>query len=192
MSIERRLLQQFSACEICQSTENLSVVGVEPLKNKDTEDHVLVCGNCKDQIENKKELDAFSLRGLQESIWSEKEATKVLSYRLLFRLGNMEVDWAKEAFESAYLEEDTLSWAEATGELSTSSVVHKDSNGAVLLSGDNVVLIKDLVVKGGGFTAKRGTAVRKITLVHDNPDQIEGKVEGQHIVILTQFVKKTS
>lgn len=38
--------------------------------------------------------------------------------------------------------------------------------------------------------AKRGTAVRNISLVHDNPEQIEGKVSGQHIVILTQFVKK--
>jgi protein PhnA len=40
------------------------------------------------------------------------------------------------------------------------------------------------------LVAKRGTAVRNITLVHDNAEQIEGKVEGQRIVILTQFVKK--
>ncbi|WP_372653863.1 PhnA domain-containing protein, partial [Draconibacterium sp.] len=51
-------------------------------------------------------------------------------------------------------------------------------------------MIKDLNVKGGGFTAKRGTAVRNISLVHDNPEHIEGKVNGQHIVILTQYVKK--
>ena len=65
-----------------------------------------------------------------------------------------------------------------------------DSNGTPLETGDTVVLIKDLNVKGGGLTAKRGTAVRKITLVHDNAEQIEGKVDGQQIVILTQFVKK--
>jgi Uncharacterized Zn-ribbon-containing protein involved in phosphonate metabolism len=68
--------------------------------------------------------------------------------------------------------------------------VHKDANGAVLQRGDNVVLIKDLPVKGAGFTAKRGTAVRGISLVADNPEHIEGRVEGQRIVILTQFVKK--
>jgi protein PhnA len=51
-------------------------------------------------------------------------------------------------------------------------------------------LIKDLVVKGGGFTAKRGTAVRGISLVEDNPAHIEGKVEGQRVTILTEFVKK--
>ena len=55
---------------------------------------------------------------------------------------------------------------------------------------DNVVLIKDLWVKGACFTAKRGTTVRVISLVQDNDDHIEGRVEGQRIVILTEFVKK--
>lgn len=53
-----------------------------------------------------------------------------------------------------------------------------------------MVLIKDLTVKGAGFTAKRGTAVHRISLVADNAAQIEGRVEGQRIVILTEFVKK--
>ncbi|MFT4681576.1 MAG: protein PhnA, partial [Flavobacteriales bacterium] len=43
-----------------------------------------------------------------------------------------------------------------------------------------------------GFTAKRGTAVRNISLVHDNAEHIEGKVNGQQIVIITQFVKKSN
>ena len=53
-----------------------------------------------------------------------------------------------------------------------------------------MILIKDLPVKGAGFTAKRGTAVRGISLVLDNAAHIEGRVEGQRIVILTEFVKK--
>ncbi|WP_339653117.1 alkylphosphonate utilization protein [uncultured Salegentibacter sp.] len=69
-------------------------------------------------------------------------------------------------------------------------MVHKDSNGAVIETGDTVVLTKDLNVKGSSFTAKRGTDVRRVSLVYDNPEQIEGKVEGQQIVILTKFVKK--
>ncbi len=51
-------------------------------------------------------------------------------------------------------------------------------------------MIKDLPVKGAGFTAKRGTAVHRISLVQDNAAHIEGRVEGQRIVILTEFVKK--
>ena len=54
-----------------------------------------------------------------------------------------------------------------------------------------MVIIKDLNVKGTSFVAKRGTAVRGIRLVPDNPTQIEGRVNGQQIVILTEFVKKS-
>lgn len=69
------------------------------------------------------------------------------------------------------------------------AIVHKDSNGVVIEAGDTVTLIKDLDVKGANFTAKRGTAVRNIGLTR-NPEHIEGRVNGQRIVILTQFVKK--
>jgi protein PhnA len=53
-------------------------------------------------------------------------------------------------------------------------------------------LIKDLAVKGAGFTAKRGTTVRNISLVPDNEEHIEGRVNGQQIVILTKFIKKSN
>jgi protein PhnA len=57
------------------------------------------------------------------------------------------------------------------------------------VSGDNVTLIKDLDVKGGNFTAKRGTPVRNISLT-DNPEHIEGRVNGVRIVLLTCYLKK--
>ena len=66
----------------------------------------------------------------------------------------------------------------------------KDSNGHVLQSGDSVVLIKSLDVKGSTINAKLGTVVRNIRLVENNTEQIEGRVEGQVIVILTKYVKK--
>jgi len=52
-------------------------------------------------------------------------------------------------------------------------------------------LIKDLDVKGAGFTAKRGTAVRNISLT-SNPEHIEGRVNGTRIVLLTCFLKKSN
>jgi len=55
-----------------------------------------------------------------------------------------------------------------------------------------VTLIQDLDVKGANFIAKRGTVVKKINLVSDNAEQIEGKVNEQQIVILTKYVKKSS
>jgi len=91
-----------------------------------------------------------------------------------------------------YMDDQTLTWAQASGDHREveAAVHHVDSNGTILENGDTIVLIKDLEVKGAGFTAKRGTSVRNIRLVQDNPEQIEGKINGQGIVILTQYVKK--
>jgi len=53
-----------------------------------------------------------------------------------------------------------------------------------------VVLIKDLKVKGSSMIAKQGTAVRRISLDHENEKYIEGKVGPTQIVIITDYVKK--
>jgi protein PhnA len=119
-------------------------------------------------------------------MWSTVPAVQVISYRMLQSLSDQE--WAQDLLGMIYLDDETLEWAEGSG---GDVSVHKDSNGQVLKAGDNVVLIKDLDVKGANFIAKRGTTVRRITLVTDNPEQIEGKVNDQHIVILTKFVKKS-
>ncbi len=34
--------------------------------------------------------------------------------------------------------------------------------------------------------------MRNINLVHDNPEHIEGRIQGQQVVIVTQYVKKSS
>lgn len=141
-----------------------------------------ICDTCLSQIEA--ELDANHWRCLSSSMWSEEVPVQVLAARLLTRLS--EHDWARDLSDQLWLDDDTRAWADNVAAASQ----HKDSNGAVLNQGDNVVLIKDLPVKGAGFTAKRGTPVRGISLVADNPEHIEGRVEGQRIVILTQFVKK--
>ena len=141
-----------------------------------------VCSTCLSQIEGELEINHW--RCLSSSMWSEDVAVQVLAARLLTRLSDQ--DWARDLSDQLWLEDETRAWAENVAAASQ----HKDSNGVTLNQGDSVVLIKDLVVKGAGFTAKRGTAVRSISLVADNPEHIEGRVEGQRIVILTQFVKK--
>ena len=88
------------------------------------------------------------------------------------------------------LDDETLNWANKGLEEFNNDVVQKDCNGVVLNAGDTVTIIKDLEVKGAGFTAKRGTAVRNISLGSEE-GQIEGRVNGVKIVILTQFVKKS-
>jgi protein PhnA len=111
-----------------------------------------------------------------------------MAYRMLHKLKT--TDWANGLLEMIYLDDDNKEWAKSGISNESDEIIHKDANGAILESGDTVVLIKDLKVKGSSLVAKRGTAVRRIRLVHDNSNQIEGKVEGQTVVILTQFVKK--
>ena len=113
-----------------------------------------------------------------------------MAWRLLSRLSSE--SWAVDAKDMLYFDDETLAWAKATGDHENSSEIefHKDSNGNLLQNGDSVVLIKSLDVKGSSLNAKLGTVVRNIRLVHDNTEQIEGKIEGQTIVILTKYLRK--
>ena len=190
LSLQQLQDRSGSCCEMCKSTENLKSYDLPNSPSDINETNVLLCETCLSQIENPDIMDANHWRCLNDSMWSEFPAVQVLSWRMLNRLKSE--GWTQDLLDMMYLDEETLNWAKAAGDGQTPSeqVIHKDSNGAVLESGDTVVLIKDLDVKGSSLTAKRGTAVRRISLVHDNAEQIEGKVEGQHIVILTKFVKK--
>ena len=176
------------ACELCQGTDQLEVYVVEPVAQRDVENCAYLCANCRQQIDDKSLTEPNHWRCLNDSMWSEVPAVKVLAWRMLTRLSAE--GWPRDLLDMMYLEDDVLTWGKATGE-GEAEVQHSDCHGAPLAAGDTVTLIKDLKVKGAGFTAKQGTAVRNIGLVSDNPDQIEGKVEGQRIVILTEYVKKS-
>lgn len=168
-------------CDLCAADAPLRETRVGPSPHAGV---AQLCATCIAQIDGTPQANHW--RGLSSTMWSENPAVQVLAWRMLDRLKSE--PWAQDLLDMLYLEDDTRAWAEA-GRF-VAAVVHKDANGAVLAQGDTVVLIKDLVVKGGGFTAKRGTAVPRISLVADNPAHIEGRVEGQRIVILTEFVKK--
>lgn len=175
-------------CELCGSEESLQVHIVAPKNGDSIDECAHICKVCCSQINGTTEVDSNHWRCLNDSMWSEVDAVKVLAWRMLNALKSE--GWPNDLLEMMYLEEETEKWAKH-GAPNEDALVHLDSNGVQLNAGDTVVLIKDLKVKGGGnFTAKRGTAVRNITLVHDNAEHIEGKVEGQRIVILTQYVKK--
>lgn len=191
MSLENTLRARANnQCELCKSTENLTVYNIPPNSDERPEDSLLVCEKCSKQLNKKEELDAAHWACLTESMWSEMPAVQVVSWRMLNRLRNE--TWAADAIDQLYLDDDNLAWAKATGDHENSSEVelHRDSNGTVLQDGDNVVLIKTLDVKGSTLKATLGTVVKGIRLVQDNVEQIEGKIEGQTIVILTKYLRK--
>lgn len=180
-----------TTCELCGAIPNLEVYEVPPVSTGGLDESILACETCRTQIEDPELMNANHWRCLNDSMWSEHDSVKVVVWRMLSRLKSE--GWPKDLLEMMYLEDTVLAWAKVTGEglAESEKIIHRDANGVILENGDNVVLIKDLKVKGSSMVAKQGTAVRRISLDRDNADYIEGKVDGQQIVIITNFVKKT-
>lgn len=190
MSLERELQQRSgSTCELCGNTEQITVFTVPDLKENGLQTAVMACNVCSEQMTDADKIDPNHWRCLNDSMWSEHDAVKIMAWRMLNRI---EASWTQDLLGMMYMEEDLLESAKAAGdgEADENQIIHRDVNGVILEQGDAVVLIKDLKVKGSSMVAKQGTAVRNIRLDHENAEYIEGKVDGQHIVIITQFVKK--
>ncbi|USD36881.1 alkylphosphonate utilization protein [Ferrimonas sp. SCSIO 43195] len=193
MSIENTLMQRGdSKCELCGTNDQLSVYDVPPVDKSSEDKAVLTCITCKTQLNDAASVDVNHWRCLNDAMWSQVPAVQVVAYRMLHQLNAQGETWCQDLLDMMYMEEDTRAWADLglPEEEDPDAIVHRDSNGDVIVAGDTVHLIKDLVVKGGNFTAKRGTPVRNIG-VTNNPLHIEGRVNGQRIVILTEFVKKS-
>lgn len=170
-------------CELCTASSAAHAYTVSPGKDDLTANQVALCESCLNAITEN--ITGPYWRCLEGSIWNPEPAVQALSYRLLYL--NSGEDWAGDVMNSIELDEDTLQWAMSAFEVAESQM---DAFGNSLVNGDTVQLIQSLKVKGTNFTADKGTVVRKIRLVPDNKEQIEGKINDQTIVILTKFVKK--
>ncbi|GAA4280688.1 PhnA domain-containing protein [Gaetbulibacter aestuarii] len=179
-----------NSCELCGAQNSLELYQVPPVSTGGVDGSLLACQTCIEQINDPEKTDPHHWRCLNDSMWSEFDAVKVVAWRMLSRL--KKEGWPKDLLDMMYLEDDLLSFAKATGEGQEASekIIHRDVNGAQLESGDSVVLIKDLKVKGTSMTAKQGTAVRNIRVDPENSQYIEGKVGSQQIVLVTDYVKK--
>lgn len=180
-----------SKCELCTSSDTLNVYHVAP-SDESADQSILLCESCRGRIDNPSKSDANHWRCLNDSMWTPVPAVQVMSWRILNSI--KAEGWPQYLLDMLYLEDDIKVWAEAEsqgGDDGSNNIAEatKDSNGAILNTGDTITLIKDLVVKGANFTAKRGTVVKNISLT-DNPKHIEGKVNGTRIVLVSAFLKK--
>ena len=166
-----------SQCELCGSDEELSCYTVEP-----KEESINICKVCNSSIHNPSTNEKH-WNCLHDSMWSENPAIQVMAFRLLTKLG------MQDQLDMMYLEDDVKEWAEEGLEEEKREPT-RDANGTILKEGDSVSIIKDLVVKGAGFTAKQGTTVKNIHLVRDDPTHIEGRVNGTKIFIISAFLKR--
>jgi len=179
-----------NACELCTATGDLNVYEIQIPADSREDNRIVICEKCQRQIEKKEEPDNAHWQCLSSSMWSEVPAVQVVSWRMLNRLRNE--SWAADSLDMMYMDDDRLAWAKMSGDHENDGTVelHRDCNGAVLQNGDTVVLTKSLDVKGTTLNARLGTVVKNIRLVEDNKEQIEGKIEGQTIVILTKYLRK--
>ncbi len=181
MTINKALLTRSqNKCELCSSDSNLKAFHLEGKDSQDESDHVLICEVCKKEMTT---MSADHWRCLKESMWSEHIPVQIITFRILCSLGDF------DSAEQIYMEDSVKEWALVGTEEKNDLSKTCDSNGAELNEGDSVTLIKDLVVKGANFTAKRGTLVKNIRLTN-NPKHIEGKVNGSMIVLVSKFLKK--
>jgi protein PhnA len=191
MKLLRQLQERSgSKCELCGATEQLAVYEVPPVTTGGIDASLLVCRTCLQQIENPDTVDPNHWRCLNDSMWSEHAPVQVMAWRILSRL--KAEGWPRDLLEMLYLDAEKLQWAKAMGDgiAEADKIVHRDVNGVILEAGDSAVLIKDLKVKGSSLVAKQGTVVRRISLDPENAEYIEGKVDGQQIVLITKYVKK--
>lgn len=184
------ILEQRSGakCELCGTTNDLCVHPVDADQHVDAPHCVMICETCRVQIESPEATDSNHWRCLNECIWSEIPAVQVVAWRMLNRLRSE--GWPQELLEQVSLADGVQQWAESALVSDDAGVDPTlDSNGTALSKGDTVTLIKDLVVKGGGFTAKRGTTVKNIALT-SNPKHVEGRVSGTQIVLVAAYLKR--
>lgn len=184
MAISQKLKERNQdLCELCNAENATIEYTVSPKSEDEIKNQVALCDTCLKALDD--ENAGFHWRCVEGSIWNPEPAVQALSYRVLHKYKYE--DWAANLLSSVDIDEDTIQWALSAFEV---AAVHKDAFGNRLETGDNVVLTQALDVKGTSFTASKGTVVKKIKLVTDNTDQIEGKINDQVIVILTKFVKK--
>ena len=184
MAITDKLNERCSGtCELCANANAVNEYTVSPKNDDAIENQVAICNDCLKAIDEKGNSEHW--RCLEGSIWNPEPAVQALSYRLLYAY--KDEDWASSVMSSVELDEDIIQWAMSAYVVAD---VHKDAFGNNLENGDTVVLTQALNVKGTSFTAAKGTVVKRIRLVPDNVEQIEGKINEQVIVILCKYVKK--
>lgn len=77
----------------------------------------------------------------------------------------------------------------ATNSPESAAAIVKDSVGNVLASGDSVVLIKDLKVKGSSITLKQGTKVKSIRLV-DGDHEVDCRMDSGNFMLKACYLRK--
>jgi protein PhnA len=112
MKIDKTLLTRANnACELSGTTDDLTTFAVGPNADGSPATTIVVTQSLSDQLEGNSDVEPNDWRCLNDSMWSETEAVKVVAYRMLHQL--REEGWPQDLLDMIYLEEETLEWATA-------------------------------------------------------------------------------
>ncbi len=96
-----------SGCELCGESDGCRPQLVPPVgEDLDIDSAILACPRCREAIDGKR-LPGTSddYRFLETAIWAEIVPAQVAAIRLLRRLAQDDVPWAREANEGLWLDE---------------------------------------------------------------------------------------
>ncbi len=91
-------------CELCDTSTSLKVIEVEPtFEAPDEERAVLVCASCEAAMIGK-DLEPNAFRFLEGVVWSEILPVQLSAIRLLQKLSEKDVAWARECLDGLFLD----------------------------------------------------------------------------------------
>ena len=94
-------------CELCGEGGSLKVIEVEPVfEEPEIERAIMACPSCEDAL-GKKGPNPDTMRFLETAIWSETLPAQLAAVRLTRTLASQGVQWAIDALDGLYLDEDT-------------------------------------------------------------------------------------
>ncbi|MFH4966910.1 hypothetical protein V8G61_01790 [Gaetbulibacter sp. M240] len=103
-----------NSCELCGAQNKLEIYQVPPVSTGGVDGSLLACQTCIDQINDPEKTDPHHWGCLNDSMWSEYGAVKVVAWRMLSRL--KKEGWSQDLLDMMYLEDNLLSFAKAIGE----------------------------------------------------------------------------
>lgn len=105
-----------SGCELCGESEGCRPHLVPPTgEHLDIDSAILACPRCREALDGKR-LPGTSddYRFLETAIWAEVVPVQVAAIRLLRRLADNDVAWAREANEGLWLDDAIVERVEAS------------------------------------------------------------------------------
>lgn len=103
-----------SSCELCSSSGvTLGIYELTPVPSTPDYDRcIFICEDCREQLNNPKNIKADHWRCLNNTLWSETAVIQALSIRMLKKIAERH-SWAEELLDQVYPDPEVAEMAES-------------------------------------------------------------------------------